>query len=186
MSEVETNVYAGEFSLAELSEMNTDEIKSLKSRLPLAGIWTVLMTAVSLGQLDAKPEEDKAAVPYVIHKFESISIEPQKKDPDLDPDSLVGRKLTRQTMLWTSTRQAFLDEIAYLKGNYEKVGYKTEGKLGGMTEAEGEPGWLDMPVINEIPCKLRVRHGMRQGNEVAYIDWLGPVEEIKESEGASA
>jgi len=171
-----------EFSLADLASLNTDEIKALTSRLPMAGIWTVMCISVALSMTEGKPEEDKPALPIISHKFESLKIEPLVVPEDFDISTTVGRKLSDRATIWPDS---FKEEIGYVKGKYEKVGLDTKGTLGGLTAQGGEPGWLDNAVLQEKAFKIKVRHGTRNGADVAYLDWVGPAdEETSESEAA--
>lgn len=173
-------VIEGDFSLADLANLNTDDIKALTSRLPMAGVWYVLMTGVGLTVLPAK--EDKAPVPVIVHKFESVKINPLVKEADFDIESTIGRKISDRATLWSNSEAAFKEELGYVKGKYEKCGFETKGRLGGMTEQGGEPGWLDTPVLEQRVIKLRVRHGARNGQDVAYIDWIGPDDSNEEQQ----
>src|SRR5688500_12404444 len=95
-----------EFSLADLAGMNTDDFAIIKSRLPMAGIWTCLVAAAALGQNEAQP--GKPPLYFAEHKFESITIDPVVKDDSVDPASFAGRKLSDRTTFWPNS---FAEEI---------------------------------------------------------------------------
>jgi hypothetical protein len=177
-TEQEAGNVVTEFSLADLAGMNTDDFAVVKSRLPMAGIWTCLVVGAALGQND--PQPGKPPLFYAEHKFESITIDPVVKDDSVDPASFAGRKLSDRTTFWPDS---FAQEIGLLKGKYVKVGLDVTGNLGGLTEQGGEPGWLDGAVGKIV--KIKVRHFTdKNGVERAGIDWVEGVEGIEDSAAA--
>lgn len=171
---MESQVMDGEFSLSDLAGLDTDAIKALTSRLPMTGIWTVIMTKVALGMLPK--QEDKPATPTIAWNLESINIEPAVKDPDLDPSTLAGRRITDRAVIWMKTKSDFEEAIGLVKGKYQKAKFDTTGAMGGNSEHE-QFGWLDNPVIEQRPFKIRVRHGQRNGQDTAFLDWIGPADD---------
>lgn len=162
--------FSGEVSLADLAGMQTDEIKTLDSRLFPAGLFAVRCTSVSLGKRDPKEGiNEKTGLPfpalfYVEFRYEVMEASPL--DKKVDADSLVGRTLVDSITLWPET---FDVEIGVMKGNYKRIGLPNEGVLGGLEG--GEPGWLDGAVDHIFP--LKVSHGKADANGIqrARMHW---------------
>lgn len=150
----------GFLSLAALAGANTDEITTLTSRVPPAGIWRVVGEAVKLSQGEAR--DDKPA-PFRVG-FKYLVLHGTATDPNFDNEKMVDRKLQESFTIWADQIE---EGIGLLKGRYMKAGIPNTGTLGGV---EGfEPGWLDNVVGFEFD--LRIRHGQRNGDTVAYYDW---------------
>lgn len=163
------------FTLAALAAMETDEIKTLMSRLPDEGIYIVRGIEVGAGQ--NPPKDDQPPLFYFGYQHEILQAMPLDKEKD--PESYVGKNLRERATLWTKD---FHETIGLLKGRYAKIGLPTEGKLGGV---EGqEPGWVD-GIVGHI-FQVRVRHfnSKNNGQEQAVFDWL-PYERESEEEQAA-
>ncbi len=160
----ESQVMETEFiSLAQLADMQTDEIAVLTSRLPAAGIFTVRGVEVKASE---SPPKEPGQLPLFRFAFRTEILEAQPLSKDRDPDSFIGRNLTESYTLWPNS---FEEAIGLLKGRYQLIGLPNNGRLGGV---EGvEPGWLD-GIVNHI-FKIRVRHYTDgKGNERAGFDYL--------------
>lgn len=158
-------------SLADLAEMNTDEIKSLDSRLFPAGLFAVRCTDVALGVTEKEGINPETQEPYeplysVTMKFEVVEAKPLDKDLAQNPEALVGRVLTQRRTFWP---KSFTEEIGLVKGDYKKVGLEPAGKLGGLEGAE--PGWLDE--LKEHIFAIKVTHSRpnKDGNQFVSINW---------------
>jgi len=158
-------------SLAEMAEMQTDDIKAIKNLLFPLGTYDVRVKSAMLGESRPAPGEvdertGKLKLPlfFTDFKFEILAARPV--DLDLDPESLVGREISERHTFWPNE---FKERIGLLKGRYNEVGFDTSGHMGGV---EGnEPGWIDSAV--EQFMEIRVRHGKpnADGNQKQYFDW---------------
>lgn len=172
MADVEQE--SGFYSLADLANMETDEIKTLMTRLPPAGIFVVLGLAVTAAETKPNAENPN---PLFRFSFKSKVLEAKPISKDTDPESLVGRELNDSYTVWTKTKEDFIESIGLLKGKYTTVGLDTTGRMGGVTGQE--PGWLDGYV--NAQHRLRIRHVTnKDGQERAYFDWL-PAEDANKS-----
>ena len=153
----------GMFSLADLAELNTDEITTLMSRLPEEGIFVVRGTEVKAGQNPPK-EEGQAPLLYFAYQMEILQAFPLDKNKD--PEDFVGKTLRERYTLWPKDIQEIL---GLLKGRYKTIGLENTGRLGGV---EGqEPGWID-GIVSHV-FKVRVRHWTgSNGNTNAQYDWM--------------
>lgn len=174
MSESEVGNYVSDdtFSLAELAGLDTSEIAIVASRLPMAGLWTVLCTAAAL-TVQKPTEAGQQPLPKIGYKFESVKIDPTEKPEDFDPVTTVGRKLSDTTTLWPKD---FAENVGLLKGKYKRVGLPTDGILGGI---EGTSGWLDGAVGHMMVLKVRHYEDTKRGETRAVIDWVGPVDDTE-------
>lgn len=151
------------FNVADLAGLDTSGIAEVASRLPAAGLYTVLGESVKIGVQESS-DSDKPDLPYIQFVFETINFEPANKDMDEESiQRLIGRKINDRTTLWP---EDFMTEIGLVKGKYKKAGinYQEPANLGG---TEDQPGWLDNMV--EKVFQIRIRHR----NDRAYIDWVG-------------
>lgn len=154
----------GFFSIADLAGMNTDDIKALTSRIPPAGIFRVRGTAVEGKESD--PVEGKAQMYRFNYQYEVLAAKPI--DKNTDPESLVGRKLSESFPVFGDQ---IAEGIGLMKGRNQLVGLPNAGMpMGGV--AGKEPGWLDLMVGHEFD--IRIRHGVVNGGERAFFDWLKP------------
>ena len=157
-------------SLADLADMNTDEIKSLDSRLFPEGIFAVRGTEALLSKSEKEgidPETNEPFLPLFAlnHKFEILEAKPL--DKGIDPESMVGRVLTQRRTFWP---KSFLEEIALVKGDYEKIGLETAGRMGG---AEGsEPGWIEGIVDHTFALKVTHSKPNKDGTQFVRINFL--------------
>jgi len=154
---------AGFISLLELANTVTDEISTLLTRNPAAGIYTVVGELVEGSQKDAI--EDKP--PLIQFKFVAEVLDCKPIDKKVDPQTLVGRKLNEVYTLWPADMEQLL---GLLKGRYQKVGLSNKGNLGGVPNAA--PGWLD-GMVGHI-FQMRVSTFMQNGQERVRYDWVGP------------
>ena len=161
MGNIETET--GFLSLAALAGADTSEITALTSRVPPAGVWRVRGEAVKLSEGEGR---DGKANPFRIG-YNYLVMFGKATDPDFDNEKMVDRKLRESVTLWPDDIE---EGIGLTKGRYQKAGIScTEPKhLGGIESME--PGWLDNMVGSEF--NLRIRHGQRNGETVAYYDWL--------------
>jgi hypothetical protein len=166
------NAETGYMSLADLASFNTDEIETLMSRVPDAGIFTVAGKEVTVSMTES---EDGEKPPLFRINFLADILIAEPLDKKKDPESYVGRTLREGYALWPSDFSAC---IGLVKGRYKVVGLERDGALGGV---EGqEPGWLDNMVSHKF--RIRVRHGKRKdGQTQAYFDWLPLEDEEKEA-----
>lgn len=170
MSEDQVGNYVSDetFSLADLAGLDTSDIAVVSSRLPMAGLWTVLCKSAELS-VEKPKEAGQQPLPKISHKFESIKIDPTEKPEDFDPATTAGRRLSDVSVLWPKD---FQEAVGLLKGKYKRVGLPTDGKLGGI---EGQSGWIDGAV--DAIMVIKVRHYESKGETRASIDWVGPVTE---------
>lgn len=154
-------------SLADLAEMNTDEIAVLMSRLPEAGMFLVQCTGATAGEsrVEGKP-------PLFRFGFKSEILVAEPLNKELDAEKLVGKNLTESYTLWPDQ---LAESIGLLKGRYIQVGLTPAGRMGGVEGAA--PGWIDTIVGHKF--WIRVRRFTASGTERAGFDWL-PTEETKE------
>lgn len=162
----------GFLSLAALAGADTSEIAALANRVPAAGVWLVKGDAVKLSQgegRDGKPGAFRIGYNYLIMGGKAT-------DPNFDNEKMVNRKIREGFTIWPDDIE---EGIGLTKGRFQKAGIDcTSPKhLGGMESME--PGWLDNFVGSEL--NLRIRHGQRNGETVAYYDWL-PLEAPESSE----
>lgn len=155
-----------EWSLADLAGMDTSDIAVVSSRLPAAGLYTVIGTEVKLGMMDKNG--DKPQLAYINFGFEVLDFEPTKEMDEEAIQRIIGRKLSDRSTLWP---EDMAESIGLVKGNYKRAGINIEEpkNLGGV---EGQPqGWLDNMV--EKIFQIRIRHGLSKGEERAFINWVG-------------
>jgi hypothetical protein len=142
------------FSLADLANMETDEIRALESRLFPAGKFTVRGVSAQIGEIEAKEGLDENGEPYLplyFAEFKYIVLEADPLDKTVDPASIENRVITNRKVFWP---KSFNDEIGLLKGDYIKIGLEPVGRLGGLEG--GEPGWLDT-IVDHV-FELKVAH----------------------------
>lgn len=169
MGNMETET--GFLSLAALAGADTDGVQTLLSRVPTAGVWQVRGEAVKITQGEAN---EKGPGPFRVG-FVYLVMGGKATDPDYDSDKMIDRKLRESTTIWPSDIE---EGIGLLKGRYQKAGIDNKGAMGGV---EGmEPGWVDNFVTAEF--EVRIRHGQRNGDTVAYYDWqpITPPEDNEE------
>lgn len=161
-------------SLADLAALETDEIATLMSRLPEAGLFTVRGQEVKASQTPGRTEDEP---PLFRFGFNMEIVEAAPLDKKVDPEKLVGKKLNESYTLWPSNVE---EAIGLLKGRYQQIGLPNKGRLGGV---EGqEPGWLD-GMVSHL-WKVRVRRAEVNGTERAFFDWL-PVKKADADEEAA-
>lgn len=160
------------FSLADLGNTETDEIKAIESLLFTPGLYDVKIVSMALGQLPAKEGLDDKGNPYtplfyVDEKYEVLEAEPL--DKSIDAESLQGRTITNRTTFWARSMAEFQEQIGLLKGRFQKAGLDNSGKIGGVEG--GEPGWLDNAADEVI--KIKVTHSKPNDEGVQYqrITW---------------
>ena len=159
-------------SLADLAGMNTDQIQTLLSRVPNAGIYRVRGTEVKGSE--SEPTDGKPPLIRYGYKYEVISCQPT--DKNVDPETLVGRVLNESYTLWP---KQLVELIGLLKGRYQKVGLPNTGMNIGGVEGK-EPGWLDTVVGYEFD--LRIRTATKDGETRAYFDWMPPAKNAAPTE----
>lgn len=151
------------FSLADLANMNTEQVRELTSLVPAVGIYRVRGVEVKTSQ--SEPQDNKPPLFTISFVNEILSAKPVNKE--IDPESLVGRRLTDSHTLWPNQ---FTDMIGLVKGRYKTIGLANNGpRLGGV---EGqEPGWLDGIVGHDY--EVKVNHYIdKQGNTRARFTYL--------------
>ena len=156
-------------SLAELAEMETDEIKSLDSRLFPQGLFVVECTEASLGESTKEGLNPETGEPWdtlfsITHKMKVLEAYPLEKG--VDPESIVNRVITSRKTFWP---KSFTEEIGLLKGDYAKVLLPTAGKLGGLEG--GEPGWADGAVGYVFAVKVTHSRPNREGTQFVNVNW---------------
>lgn len=161
MSNIE-NTTSAFLSLADLAAMQTDEIATLTSRLPEAGMFTVRGTGVKASESAGKEEGQP---PLFRFGFGFEVLEAQPLDKNKDPESFIGKTLRESYTLWPSD---FAEAIGLLKGRYQAIKLANTGALGGV---EGmDPGWLDN--ITGHVFRVRIRHFESKSGTRAGFDWL--------------
>lgn len=170
--ESETDVF---LSLAQLAMMNTDDVATITSRVPPAGIYHVLCKKVE-GK-EAEPVEGKPPLIRFAYAYEILWAKPT--DKNVDGEKMIGRVLTESYTLWPSDVEA---GIGLLKGRYQKVGLPNTGMLGG--DPSGEPGWLDGAL--EAEFDIQIRTGVKDGEQRAYYDWVKPDPKLAAAREAAA
>lgn len=158
-------------SLADMAEMETDDIQAIQTILFPIGLYGVKVTAANLGvntpqagELDDKGDP-KLPLYYVNYRFEVLVAKPT--DPAVESEPLVGRSISERHVFWPNE---FSERIGLLKGRYEKVGFSNAGKMGGVEGAE--PGWLDSAVDQMLWIKVTHGKPKADGSQPAYYDWL--------------
>lgn len=176
------DVSLGFSSLAELAEMDTDEIKSLDSRLFPAGMFAVRCTEAQLGVSEKEGIDPKTNEPYEPLFFANLKfevLEAKPLDKELDGDSIVGRSITERRTFWP---KSFKEEIGVLKGDYEKVGLSPTGRMGGMEGAE--PGWIESLVDHVFAIKVTHSKPNDEGIQYVRIYWQRPKKQAEDAEAA--
>lgn len=153
-------------SLADLADMNTDEIAVLMNRLPEPGMFLVQGLESS-----AKESRSEGKPPLFRFGFKSEILVAEPLDKEADPEKFVGKNLTESYTLWPDQ---LAESIGLLKGRYIQVGLSPIGRMGGVEGAA--PGWIDTIVGHKF--WIRVRRFVANGTERAGFDWL-PTEETK-------
>lgn len=169
-------------SLADLADMDTDEIKSLDSRLFPEGLFAVRCTEVALSVSEKEGIDPKTNEPYeplyaVGHKYEVLEAKPLSKD--VDPESMIGRVLTQRRTFWP---KSFKEEIALVKGDYEKIGLQPVGKMGGLEGSE--PGWLDTIVEHVFALKVSHSKPSADGTQFVRINFQKTKKQADQDEAA--
>lgn len=159
----------GFLSLAALAGADTSAITALANRVPPAGVWLCRGESVKLSQGEGR--EGKAA-PFRIG-YNYLVMGGKSTDPNFDNEKMVDRKLREGFTIWPDDIE---EGIGLTKGRYQKIGISCAepAHLGGVESME--PGWLDNFVGAEL--NLRIRHGQKNGETVAYYDWL-PIEQAE-------
>lgn len=161
MSDID--VQTGFLSLAELASMNTDDIATLTSRVPAAGIYDTIGKLVR-GK-ESEPKDGKPPLFRFSFQYEVAGAE--LVDKTIDPETLVGKVLTESYTLWPND---LVEGIGLLKGRYQKAGLPNQGMAMGGVEGQ-DPGWLDTMV--SAPIRIRVRTAPDKSGELrAFFDWL--------------
>lgn len=155
------------FSLADLGNTETDEIKAIETLLFAQGLYDVKIVSMTLGSLPAKEGLDDKGNPfaplfYVDEKYEVLEAQPL--DKAIDAESLQGRTITNRTTFWARSMVEFQEQIGLLKGRFQKAGLDNSGRIGGVEG--GEPGWLDN-AADEI-IKIKVTHSKENSEGVQY------------------
>ncbi|MBX9653703.1 hypothetical protein K2Y11_08810 [bacterium] len=162
----------GFLSLAALAGADTSGIQALANRVPPAGIWRVQGDTVKLSQGEGR---DGKAPPFRIGYIYLVR-HGKSTDPEFDNEKMVDRKLRESFTIWPDDIE---EGIGLTKGRYLKAGISnSEPKNLGGVESQ-PPGWLDNFTGAEFD--LRIRHGIRNNETVAYYDWL-PAEAAEEVE----
>lgn len=166
------------FSLADLAELNSDGITAITSRTVAAGIYRIRCL-----EMEGKQGEANDKGPGLVrfnYKHEIIAANLVDKKA-IDPETLVGKKITQNYTVWPADIQQSIGE---LKGNYQKVGLPNGGmKMGGNPQAE--PGWLDTAVGHEFDIRVRVYTDRNSGELRNAFDWLKPEEAAKGTKAAA-
>lgn len=155
---------SGFISLAMLAQSSTDDVITLLSRTPDAGIYRV--KGLSVAGKQGEPVEGKPPLSRFNFKYKILSA--KLVDKSIDAERLVDRPLNDSYALWPQDLQAM---IGLLKGRYQKIGLPNSGMpLGGVENLP--PGWLDGIVGHEFD--LKVRTAVVNGETRAYYDYLTP------------
>jgi hypothetical protein len=151
------------FSLAELANLNTDDVALLTSRLPPQGLYLVDGVKVAITQSE---NSDPAQPPIYRVGFTYNVLDCKLVDDNIDPSSRIGKEMRESYTLWANDIDT---AIGLLKGRYKLAVLPYQGNLGGV---EGQPaGWLDS--MSGSRFQLRIRHfGRRDGSQAANFDWL--------------
>jgi hypothetical protein len=151
-------------SLAQLAEMNTDDIQTLTSRVYPAGLYHVRGKAVSGKERESNKEN---APPMFIFSFAHEILDFRPTDKKVDPESMINRDLRESYTIWPAD---ILEGIGLLKGRYTKAGIQCTGLPMGGVEGQ-EPGWLDLMVNADYWVKVSTftRQDKELGNR---FDWL--------------
>lgn len=165
-TQIENTTGMGVFSLAELANMDTSAVKELTSLVPAAGVYHVRGTEVRGGQSQS---QDETKPPLFFYNFSAEILSAKLIDKSVDPEAVVGRRLTDSYTLWPAQ---FNDLIGLLKGRYKTLGLPNTGPRIGGVEGQ-EPGWLDGIVSHEYD--VRVGHYTdKAGNTRARFTYLKP------------
>lgn len=156
---------SGIFSLADLASMDTSSVKELTSLIPAAGIYQARGTEIKAGQL---PEQEGKPTTFA-YTFVSEVMAAKLVDKNVDPETVVGRRLSDAFTLWPTQ---FADLVGLLKGRYKTIGIPNDGPRIGGVEGQ-EPGWLDNWVGAEYSVK--VTHFTDKGGNVrARFTYMKP------------
>lgn len=150
------------FSLASLAAFNTDEISTLTSRVPAAGVYTVLITDIKAEQVEPKESGQDVLITFT-YEYEILSA--TLFDKSIDAETLVGRNLKERYTFWPNS---LVEQIGLLKGRYQKVGFVNTGLLGGDGITEG---WVDSARGAQIDISIRNSPHKTTGEMRAYFDW---------------
>jgi len=156
----------GFFSLSELASMDTTALPALTSLIPAAGVYFMRGEDVKGGENQSQ-DESKPNLFYF--NFVGEILEAKLVDKSIDPETLVGRKLTDNFTLWPNQ---FKELLGLLKGRYKTVGLVYDGpRLGGVDGQE--PGWLDNWVGHEYHVKIS-HYTDKGGNVRARFTYMKP------------
>lgn len=174
---IENEVGMDGLSLAQLASLDTTEIRAITSLIPPAGVFRMRGLEVKGGQ--SQPQEGKP--PLFFFNFASEVLGAKLVDKSLDPEQMVGRRITDSFTLWPAQ---FQDMIGLMKGRYKTIGLPNEGpRLGGV---EGqEPGWLDQWTNHEYTVKIS-HYTDKQGNPRARFAYMKADSDGQESGAAAA
>lgn len=157
-------------TLADLANLNTDDIAAIASRLAPAGVLNVHISGVK-GTERESTEEGRGPMISFNYEYTVTGGKTIDKTIDVEKD-LVGRKFRESVMMFTRDSASIAESIGLLKGRYQKVGLPTTGIMGGM---EGkEPGWIDGALEVDVLLQVRTGKNQKTGQDVAYYDWLKP------------
>ena len=157
----------GFLSLADLAGSDTTDVVVLMSRLPAAGVFRVRCESVE----GTQPEEGRdGKPPQITYNYGHVILGVHATiDKDLDPETLVGKKVRDRQWIRTDSQANAMEDVGLLKGRYKTVGLPYEGPMGGDGKTAG---WVDGAVGAEFD--IRIRHVTRDGNTRVYLDWLTP------------
>lgn len=167
----------GIFSLADLAAMDTSQVKELTSLVPAAGVYRMRGLEVRGGESQS---EDTTKPKLFFFNFVSEVLGAKLIDKTIDPETLVGRRLTDSFTLWPNQ---FSDMVGLLKGRYKTIGLPNSGSRIGGVEGQ-EPGWLDGIVAYDYDVKVS-HFTDKAGNTRARFTYMKPPAAV-EGEAAAA
>lgn len=156
------------FSLADLAQLNTDDISAKLSRAYIPGIYNVIGKSVKMTQLESKKEGEPGLI-QVAFVYEVLSATATKKTEQEEIERMIGRDIRDSYTIWPNDIR---DSLALLKGRYQKAGIENSGMGVGGVEGQ-EPGWLDNVVNAQLG--LKIGSYVKDGETRNRFDWAKPV-----------
>ena len=168
MSETQTQDFNFE-SLMELAGLDTSDLQAQVSRLPMAGIYVTELAKLAL--IQQPPQDPAEPMSYALScQGVILAFSPLVKDNEAAPaipDGLIGGNLNERIFIYGKNLK---EGIQLLMGRFKQAGLRHKGTMGGVEGAN--PGWIDEALGKRIA--IRVSHGQRNGQDVAYFNWMSP------------
>lgn len=156
-------------SLMELASLDTSDMTAQISRLAREGVYICQLTELKFieqpAKDPAKPMNYALSIKGLILAFEPTVKQGEVAAPI--PEGLIGGNLNERFFLFGENLK---EAVQLLMGRFKQAGFRHKGKMGGIEGAEA--GWIEEALNQRVA--IRVRHGNRDGQDVAYFDWMSP------------